>query len=84
VLTRTVSVTVKSDDANEKPETLLATLSAPVNATLADSQGIGTITDAPDDKPAPTGGGGGALGSLGLLALLVPAWLRRRRGAFAA
>jgi hypothetical protein len=42
-------VTVNGDVLDEIDETYLVTLSAPVNATLADGQGLGTIVD--DDAP---------------------------------
>jgi len=41
----TISVPVLEDARAELAETFLITLSAPVNATLADAQGVGTITD---------------------------------------
>ncbi|MCC7263932.1 MAG: T9SS type A sorting domain-containing protein [Candidatus Latescibacteria bacterium] len=40
---KTLSVTLKGDLANEPNETFLVNLSNPVNAVLADGQGIGTI-----------------------------------------
>jgi len=45
-----LSVTVNGDLANEPNETFNVNLSNPTNATIADSQGIGTITD---DDPQP-------------------------------
>ena len=48
----TVEVPILDDDALEDPETFTVTLSAPTNATIEDSRGVGTITDANDaDKP---------------------------------
>ena len=51
VTTRTVTVLVKGDTLDEADETYFVDLSNPGNATIADSQGLGTITD---DDPAPT------------------------------
>jgi ELWxxDGT repeat protein len=48
--TRTFSVPVVGDVLDEDDETFLVTLTSPVNATLADDQGVGTITD---DDPLP-------------------------------
>jgi hypothetical protein len=45
--TQTIEVTVNSDTLAEGSETMLVNLSSPVNATLADSQGQGTILDLP-------------------------------------
>ena len=48
----TVEVPILDDDALEDPETFTVTLSAPTNAMIEDSRGVGTITDANDaDKP---------------------------------
>jgi hypothetical protein len=47
---KTVSVTVKGDNLSENNETFYVNLTAPVNATIADSQGVGTILD---DDPLP-------------------------------
>ena len=48
----TVEVPILDDDTLEDPETFTVTLSAPTNATIEDSRGVGTITDANDaDKP---------------------------------
>jgi CSLREA domain-containing protein len=44
-----VTVAVHGDVFDEPNETFFVNLSAPVNATFADSQGLGTITD--DDPP---------------------------------
>ncbi|MFA5911139.1 MAG: Calx-beta domain-containing protein [Vicinamibacterales bacterium] len=46
-----ITVSVIGDTLNEANESFVVNLSAPVNATLADVQGGGTITD---DDPAPT------------------------------
>ena len=46
---KTVTVTVTGDDADEPNETLMVTLSNESGATLADATGTGTITD--DDGP---------------------------------
>jgi hypothetical protein len=43
--TRPVSVTVNGDTKNEANETFAVNLSGPVNATVSDNQGIGTITN---------------------------------------
>ena len=49
--TQTIDVSVTGDAADEPDETVVVTLSAPVNATLATGAGTGTITD---DDAAPT------------------------------
>ncbi len=51
VTTQPVNVTVNGDVKDEANETLLVNLSVPTNATILDSQGIGTITN---DDGAPT------------------------------
>ena len=43
--TKTVTVTVNGEDLNEVNETYFLNLTTPTNATLADGQGLGTITD---------------------------------------
>jgi hypothetical protein len=50
-LSGTVSITVNGDRDYEPQETFSLDLSNPTNATLADGQGVGTITN---DDPAPT------------------------------
>jgi hypothetical protein len=52
IRTLQVQVTVNGDTLEEPNETYQVNLTAPVNATLADAQGIGTITD--DDPPTVT------------------------------
>lgn len=52
VRTRTISVTVKGDTIVEPDETFFVNLSAPIYATIADGQGVGTITT--DEAPAQT------------------------------
>ncbi len=47
--TRTIDVSVISDMAVESNETFVVNLTAPTNATIADGQGVGTITN--DDTP---------------------------------
>ena len=47
---RTIPVSPKDDDRAEPTETFVVKLSSPVGATLADAEGIGTITDN-DDPP---------------------------------
>jgi hypothetical protein len=42
---KTTTVTIKGDTVKEANETLKLNLSAPTNATIADPQGIGTITN---------------------------------------
>jgi Calx-beta domain/Bacterial lectin len=42
---KTIAVPLRRDDLPELAERVLVNLSAPVNATLADAQGVGTITD---------------------------------------
>jgi len=44
-LTTTVNVTVNGDTTGEPDETVLLNLTNPVNATIADNQGMGTILD---------------------------------------
>ena len=51
--TKTISVSVSGDTADEPDETFAVNLSAPVNATIADAQGIVTIVDN-DPIPAVT------------------------------
>src|SRR6266508_3674063 len=43
--TRPVAVTVNGDTIDEEDETYFVNLSSPVNATIVDGQGLGTITD---------------------------------------
>jgi probable HAF family extracellular repeat protein len=52
VTSRTVSVEVQGDLVSEPTQTFRVVLSAPVNATLVDAQGVGTIVD--DDPLALT------------------------------
>lgn len=49
-LTKTVSVTINGDTTVEADETFFVNLTAPAGATLADAQGVGTITN--DDVAA--------------------------------
>jgi len=49
--TQTVTIVVNGDVIDEPNETLFVNLSNPTNATIADNQGQGTITD---DDPAPS------------------------------
>ena len=49
-ITRTVSVPIVGDSIDEFDETFVVNLSNPVNATITDNQGVGTITD---NDPAP-------------------------------
>ena len=53
---KTISVNVIGDTADEPHETFVVNLSAPTNATVADAQGTGTITDddLPPQPPPPT------------------------------
>ncbi|MGH3594072.1 MAG: Calx-beta domain-containing protein, partial [Pseudonocardiaceae bacterium] len=51
VTTRTFTVPIVGDTLNEFDETFFANLSNPTNATIADNQGVGTITD---NDPIPT------------------------------
>ena len=48
-MTRTFTVQVTGDTLDEIDETYFVDLSSPVNATITDGQGVGTITD--DDNP---------------------------------
>jgi extracellular elastinolytic metalloproteinase len=47
--TQTINVTVNGDNENEPDETFFVNLSSPINATLVDGQGVGTIVN--DDVP---------------------------------
>ena len=47
--TQAFAVTVNGDLLDENDETVLVNLTSPGNATIADAQGVGTITD--DDRP---------------------------------
>ena len=47
--TQLVGVTVLADTLDEPDETFTVNLTAPVNATIGDGQGVGTILD--DDPP---------------------------------
>jgi hypothetical protein len=47
----TISITINGDTLFEANETLFVNLSSPVNATIADAQGVGTITN--DDAAPP-------------------------------
>ena len=49
--TQTVTVQVNGDLLDELDETFVVNLTSPTNATIADGQGVGTITD---DDAAPT------------------------------
>ena len=49
VVTQTITVPITNDTATESSETLNVTLSTPVNATIADASGVGTIVD--NDAP---------------------------------
>ena len=80
---RTVLVPISGDMVTEAHETFQLTLSGPVNATLADSQGIGTIVN--DDFPSlsigdvsVTEGDSGADRQCGLHRVVVHAGLRGR------
>jgi hypothetical protein len=42
---KSVNVAVKGDKVKESTETFVLSLSNPLNATLADAQGVGTIKD---------------------------------------
>jgi len=57
VVSQTVSVTVRNDTTVEPNETFFVNLSSATGATIADSQGIGTILD--DDGAGGAGGAGG-------------------------
>ena len=50
-LTRTFTVPIVGDTRDEFDETFVASLSSPVNTTVADSQGVGTVVD---DDPTPS------------------------------
>jgi chitinase len=52
VTSQTVTVTVNGDTTAEADETFAVNLTGPTNATIADSQGVGTLTN--DDLPALT------------------------------
>ena len=51
---KNVAITISGDTDRESGETVLLNLSNPVNATILDSQGSGTISD--DDTPTSSGG----------------------------
>jgi hypothetical protein len=53
VTSKTVTVQVQGDTLDEADETFAVNLSGPTNATIADGQGVGTITD--DDTAPPSG-----------------------------
>jgi hypothetical protein len=53
-LSTPITVLVNGDLTPETDETFLVNLSNPVNASIADGQGVGTILD--DDQPAAVGG----------------------------
>ena len=44
-VTKTVSVPVVGDTIDEIDETFVVNLTVPVNVTIADNQGVGTVTD---------------------------------------
>jgi hypothetical protein len=44
-VTQPISVTVNGDTLDEFNETFLVNLTNPVNATITDNQGVGTITE---------------------------------------
>ncbi len=60
---KTITVPVYGDTADESDETFYVDLSNPTNATIADGRGTGTIQD--DDGSSGGGGGGGGGGSGG-------------------
>lgn len=45
VISKTITVSIKGDVLNELDEFFFVNLSSPINATIADSQGLGTISD---------------------------------------
>ncbi len=53
-LTQTISVPIVGNYVPEADETFFVNLSSPVNATLSDSQGLGTITNDDFDTTPPT------------------------------
>jgi hypothetical protein len=62
---KTVAVTVAGDTTTEASETVLLNLSNPVNATLAKTQGAGTIADDDTLPPPPPPDDGGTGGNTG-------------------
>lgn len=60
VTSQTVTVNILGDTMDEDDETFYLNLSNAINASLADNQGIVTITD--DDSPSSSSGGGGSGG----------------------
>ena len=74
--TQTIDVTVTGDATDEADETVVVTLSAPANATLATAAGTGTVTDDDDaptvsiDSPSVTEGTGATGGTLRFLVSL--------------
>ena len=84
VLTQTITVNVIGDTVIESTETFVLTLSAPVNATIATAQGIGTIVN---DDAAPVAAsvvvptlGDWALMALSLMLMLASFAAMRRSG----
>jgi hypothetical protein len=49
---KTINIAVLEDSIDENNETFVVNLSSPSNATISDSQGIGTIIDDPEDTAA--------------------------------
>ena len=43
--TTTISVTIRGDTTRESSETFFVNLTSPSGATIADTQGVGTITN---------------------------------------
>lgn len=72
-LTQTVTVLVNGDTIQEANETFFVNLSSPVNATLADNQGLGTISNDDGtvviDNQQDCGSGSGSV--VGLLVLML-------------
>ena len=56
VTTQPIAVAVTGDTAIEANETFFVNLTTPVNATIADSQGVGTITNDDSTPPPPPPG----------------------------
>ena len=50
-ISKTVAINVTGDTTNEANETFYVNLSAPIGATLADTQGLGTISNDDGSKP---------------------------------
>lgn len=60
-ITKIITVVISGDTLEENSETVLVNLSGSSNATIADSEGSGTITNDEADTTVPVFGGGGII-----------------------